>query len=152
MILAGQYWLSSWNVANMKSFFFKYYFLRVFLLESFSPWYDDSICPNKGSMRASLGGWGGSRRSAPSALSQDSPNLEKHIQIWHSYMAGLYQGRVYTVVFSNLLFISGHFRLLTGDLRPIESSCVTPDLGNFYSNYFPLFPSKFILTTWFDEF
>ena len=184
---------------------------QVFFLESFSPWYEDNICPNKEidtawkfkcydtcqtiltvklkcGMYEKLFKYFFLRvfllytkitfvsfplattitfvqiKEACGSGTQDgeAPDVPPHqlcptiLPIWKNtsrYDILTWQAfSMYFLLFQLCFFISGHFWLLTWGLRPIESSCVTPDLGNFYSNYFPLFPRKFILITWFDEF
>ena len=61
------------------------------------------------------------RRSAPSALSQDSPNLEKHIKIWHFYTACLWQGSVYKVEHKTTCVLSSNLSLFWS-LLALDSS------------------------------
>ena len=59
----------------------------------------------------------------------DSDNLEKHI--WSRYVClscYIWKDKLY-------IFLLIHF-LYCWLLRPIQSSCLVPEVGNFYSNYF----------------
>ena len=94
------------------------------LIRRGSPPIHYKICPNKGSStRSHCGG----RRSAPSALSQDSGNLEKHIKISLSFMS--YVCRIF------VMYLSYFATILSQDYGNLEKlikislyfmSCICP--------------------------
>ena len=59
----------------------------------------------------------------------DSDNLDKHI--WSRYVCPswhIWKDKLYIFLFIHFLYC--------WLLRPIQSSCLVPEVGNFYSNYF----------------
>ena len=76
----------------------------------------------------------------------DSDNLDKHI--WSRYVCPswhIWKDKLY-------IFLLIHF-LYCWLLRPIQSSCLVPEVGNFYSNYFSfsLVPDRKNLFFWIFE-